>query len=106
VTPEEQRTENNWFNRAAFANPTDVTRPFGSLGRNVAVGDAFYQMDLSVHKEFVLREAWKLQFRGEAFNLLNPTNFKDPQANINNQAFGTITATRPARQLQFALLLF
>lgn len=105
LTPAERRTENNWFNRAAFAAPTDVTRPFGNLGRNVAVADAFYQLDLSVHKEFALREGWKLQFRGEAFNLLNTTNFKDPQGNINNQAFGTITATRPARQMQFALKL-
>ena len=105
LTPEEQRTENNWFNRAAFASPTDVTRPFGNLGRNAGATDAFYQLDLSTHKEFAIREGWKLQFRGEAFNLLNTTNFRDPQANINNQAFGTITSTRPARQLQFALKL-
>jgi hypothetical protein len=82
-----------------------VTKPFGNLGRNTAIGDAFFQLDLSIHKEFSVREGWKLQFRAEAFNLANTTNFRDPQANINNQAFGTITSTRPARQMQFALKL-
>jgi hypothetical protein len=103
--PEELKSENNFFNRAAFAAPTDVTKPFGNLGRNAAIGDAFFQLDLSIHKEFSVREGWKLQFRAEAFNLANTTNFRDPQANINNQAFGTITSTRPARQMQFALKL-
>jgi hypothetical protein len=104
--PDSQRNENNWFNKAAFAVPTLSTQPFGNLGRNTGVTDAFYQLDLSIHKEFMLpREGMTLQFRGEGFNVLNTTNFRDPNSDFSNQAFGTITGTRPARQLQFALKL-
>ena len=62
-------------------------------------------MDLGLHKEFSLTERAKLQFRSEAFNLTNQTNFQAPASNISSSNYGSITTTFPARQLQFALRL-
>ncbi len=105
VTPDEQRTTKNYLNAAALALPT-YTQPFGNLGRNVARSSPFFEADLGIHKNFNLgAEARYLQFRAEAFNLLNKTNFSPPNTTFNNTSFGSITSTFPARQVQFALKL-
>ncbi len=56
-----------------------------------------------MHKQFNLwTERTLLEFRAEAFNLLNQTNFQAPHSNISSAPFGSITSMFPARQLQFA----
>ncbi len=104
VTPEGQRGTTNYLNRATVSVPTDVSQPWGNAGRNIARGYGFFQLDIGLHKQFGLwSESSKLEFRAEAFNLLNQTNFQAPNGNISSSAFGSITTTFPARQLQFAL---
>jgi hypothetical protein len=106
TTPEGQRTTRNYLNAAAFALP-DYTQPFGSAGRNIARGYPFYELDLGLHKNFTLwSESSYIQFRAEAFNLLNQTNFSPPNTTFNTSSFGSITQTFPARQIQFALKLY
>ena len=103
VTPEGQRTTNNYLNRACVSVPTDPSHPWGNASRNSVVGYPFYQLDVGLHKQFGLwREGTRLEFRAEAFNLFNQTNFQAPNSNISSSAFGSITSTFPARQLQFA----
>ncbi len=48
-------------------------------------------------------EVSKLEFRMEAFNVLNKTNFGATNSDRSSIAFGTIRSTFPARQLQVAL---
>jgi hypothetical protein len=104
VTPEGQRTTTNYLNKATVSVPTDPSHPWGNAGRNIARGYPFYQLDLGIHKQFpLMSEVRKLEFRAEAFNLLNQTNFMSPNSNISSTSFGSITSTFPARQLQFAL---
>jgi hypothetical protein len=79
--------------------------PFGNAGRNILEGFAFYQTDLGVSKRFALTERFGLQFRAEAFNVFNRSNFRAPNANISAVTFGTITSAYEARQLQLALKL-
>jgi hypothetical protein len=99
--------------------PTDRSQPFGNAGRNLVRGPNFFQTELGLHKSFpVWRESTKLEFRMEAFNLFNRTNFTVPDSNANNirrdangnpiagGTFGTIRNTFPARQIQFALKLY
>ena len=59
----------------------------------------------SIDKNFRIREKARLQFRAEFFNVLNHTNFGIPNTETTNAAFGTIRATFPSRQGQFALKL-
>jgi hypothetical protein len=106
TTPEGQRTTSNYLNAAAFALPS-YTQPFGSAGRNIARGYPFYQLDFGLHKNFNLwSESSYLQFRAEAFNLLNQTNFSPASTTYNSTTFGSIRSTFPARQIQLALKLY
>jgi hypothetical protein len=103
VTPEGQRTTSNYLNRSCVSVPTDPSHPWGNASRNSVRGYPFYQLDLGLHKQFALwNEGSRLQIRAEAFNLLNQTNFQAPNSNISSSAFGSITSTFPARQVQFA----
>jgi hypothetical protein len=108
---------NNYLNINSVSIPSgDVL--FGNAGRNTVRGPNFFQADLGLHKAFpVWRESAKLEFRMEAFNLFNRTNFQAPDGNasniriVNSQpttggSFGTIRSAFPARQIQFALKLY
>ena len=76
------------------------------MGRNAARSHPFYQADLGLHKSCSLPlERLKLEFRGEAFNLFNQTNFRPADANRTNLTFGTIRSTLLPRRVQLALRL-
>ncbi len=105
VVPEGQRSVQRWLNPAAVSIPTDPSRPFGNAGRNTVRGPALHQLNLGLHKDFSVTERFQLEFRTEWFNALNKTNLTNPNGNRSSGAFGTITATNPAREIQFALRL-
>lgn len=93
----------SYLNKAALSVP-DRSQPFGTAGRNIVRGPNFIQTDLGLHKDFTLwSESKKLEFRMEAFNLFNRTNFTPPDGNYSNNSFGKISSNLPARQIQFAL---
>ncbi len=96
---------NAWFDKARFANPAPNT--IGSLGRDSLVGPGFANFDISLVKGFripFLGEAGLGQFRFEAFNLLNRTNFGLPNTGITNVNFGRLTGTDgDPRILQMAI---
>jgi hypothetical protein len=110
-----EQTIDNYFNRATIFAATDPTqpggadpsRPFGTAGRNIGRSHAFYQLDWGLQKSVPLpiNEVSRLEFRAEFFNLLNRTNFRAAQNDRSNAAFGRISSTFPARQIQFALKL-
>jgi hypothetical protein len=89
--------------------------PFDVLpntGKNMFYGPHFVNVDAAVIKVTGLTEKLKLQFRLEAYNLFNHTQFSQPDNMIQDATFGesTSTITRPdgttsARQLQVALKL-
>ena len=95
------QTITNWFNRDCVTAPTDPSAPFGNAERNTVAGPRFWQLDTAISKRFALGGPAKFEFRFEAFNLLNKTNFRPPNGNRSAGGFGTITATHDARQLQF-----
>jgi hypothetical protein len=99
-------TISRWFNTAAFRPQTFGT--YGNVGRNTQYGPSQRRVDLSLFKDFALREFGTLQFRAEAYNLTNTPSFGNPNGALGNPAFGTISAINLAstpRQLQFALKL-
>jgi hypothetical protein len=62
--------------------------------------------DLSLFKEFDLREGLRLQFRTEAFNAFNRVRFSSPTTAVTSNQFGQIASQSNApRQIQFGLKL-
>ena len=102
--PDGEQSVSNWFNKQNVTIPTDRTQPFGNAPRNVARGPALYVLDMGLHKSVGLVGRSRLEFRIEAFNVLNKTNFGAPNSNVSNANFGTITSlATPPRQLQLGL---
>jgi len=65
----------------------------GTLSRNRLRGFGASQLDFAVHREFVIREPWKIQFRAEMFNVLNHPNFGQPSVGFGAGGFGVATQT-------------
>lgn len=68
------------LNPAAFTAPAMLQQ--GNEGRNDIGGFGLTQVDLSAGRNFPITERLKLQFRADAFNLLNHPNFANPNAYI------------------------
>jgi hypothetical protein len=67
------------------------------------VGPGTWQLDLGLSRIFNPREAQKLEFRAEAFNVTNSFRPLNPATNLNNNVFGVIRTAQDPRILQFAL---
>ena len=50
-----------------------------------------------------MREMQKVEFRAEAFNVLNNVIMMNPTFDLNSNLFGKVTAARDPRIMQFAL---
>lgn len=60
------------INFAAFQS---VTGAIGNAPRNFLRGFGSNEIDFALRREFIFREGYSLQFRAEAFNILNHPNF-------------------------------
>ena len=104
-------TANYYFNPNTFSRNVTSDSPYG-LPRNYFYGPGLTNLDFALAKTTAIYENVKLEFRAEAFNLLNHTEFAQPDTNILSPTFGQITNTllnadgsRSERILQLALRL-
>ena len=97
------QTPSRWLDPASFSKPAPGT--FGNVGRNTILTPHFRALDFALHKNFRLPlEGHSLQFRAEAFNVLNHPSWGAPNGNITASGFGVISSTAiPMRQLQLGL---
>jgi hypothetical protein len=79
------------FNGSAFTG-VPSTR-VGTFGRNVLRGLPLYQLDLALGRRFNLGERAKLQFKAEAFNVLNHPMFSGYNTSRLSPTFGAPTST-------------
>lgn len=78
----------------------------GNLGRNTFVGPGYWAADVSLFRMFKLSDQITLQFRAEAFNVFNHTNFLiGDNTSLHKPPFGQAGGTAPPRNLQFGLKL-
>jgi hypothetical protein len=84
----------------------------GNLGRNTFVGPGYWALDTSLFRNFKLSDGLRLEFRAEAFNVLNHTNFQlggtvypSDINNLNNPLFGQAGGTSNPRNLQLGMKL-
>ena len=99
-----------WFNTAAFAPVllcTTTTCPQvsnnpASAGRGTIKGPPTTRVDFTLMRNFRFGESLRLQLRGEAFNILNHTNFRGVATNVTLGTFGNVTTVRDPRVIQLA----
>jgi len=114
------------FNTCAFEHNL-VQGTSGTAGRNIIKGPGYKTWDMSLVKQFPIREQMHFEFRAEFFNILNHVNYlfsqfgaisTEPTAleldpnNINTaqnpsaSPFGYPQAARAPRQVQLALKFY
>ena len=97
-----------WFDPSVFA----AVNRFGNLGRNIVIGPAFHNVDLSLARNVTLERGIGLQARVDVFDVFNHPNFGPPGNIVGSPTFGKITRTRlptgeagSSRQIQLAVKL-
>ena len=96
TTPELQRAL-NWADHC-FAQNGVIIYPnafgtFGNMGRNILRGPNFVNLDFSASKAWKLSERFRLQLRGEFFNILNHANFSYPTGSLSSHHTGQLRST-------------
>ncbi len=99
--PKSQRNIDQWFDTTAFAAPPAFG--FGNSGRNILLGPAYQNWDLSLVKGTRFPNGHRLEFRLELFNAFNKVNFEDPETTWGTSSFGQIFGAKRAREIEIAL---
>ncbi len=82
-------------------HPVEFT--YGNVGRNSLRGPSFTDLDASFFRNFTIFRESSFQFRAEFFNILNHTNFGNPDATVGDSGYGEIRSQAGnSRQIQFA----
>jgi hypothetical protein len=124
VLPKDQRTVEQYFDTSVFsppgvggAAPADLAAvqrvlALGNTPSTFARGPGINNFNIALFKEFTARERVRFQFRAEAYNAFNHTQFSTvnvaPKWNYATGAytstqFGQITAARDPRYMQFGM---
>jgi hypothetical protein len=98
------------FDPASFAQPENLG-VIGSSPRSVCCGPGINNTDLSLMRNYAVREHLAVQFRAEVFNIANHAQFSKVDGNISDGdpstggTFGKVLAVRDPRLIQFAVKL-
>jgi hypothetical protein len=87
-------------------SPNGSCPMIGTLGRNTFRGENQFYWDANLFKNFPIRsisEAFNVQVRISAYNVLNNVNRGTPNGNIEDSNFGRDFAEQRRRQMEFAL---
>ena len=82
-----------------------VRRQKADMRLCTVLGPGYFRWDAALFKNTRLTERFSLQFRAEAQNVLNHTNFNNPNVSFTSASFGKILTARDPRNLQLALKL-
>ncbi len=107
------KTAGAWFDTAAFSAPACLTGPdcYGNLGFDAIRGPGRNNFDLALLKNFAFAERFHMEFRAEAFNAFNHTQFEGNantggiSNNFGAGDFGQVKNAYDGRQFQLALKL-
>jgi hypothetical protein len=96
----------SYFDPSVFSAP--VGPVFGNVGRDTVRGPGFFNLDMSLFRNFTLTERFKLQCRAEAFGLTNTPHFNNPTVGFQSNGvgnFGAITGSSGQRTVWLAAKL-
>jgi hypothetical protein len=95
---------NRYFDTSVFSQPATYT--LGNVARTLpdVRSPGLRNFDLSLFKDFKLREKLVLEFRAESFNAFNTPQFGGPNGSVTSTSFGVISSQANApRQNQLAM---
>jgi len=95
-----------WFNNTGqFTNP--VVGTFGNCSPQLSDlrSPHYSDVDLSLHKDFLITERFRLQFRSDFVNAFNHVQLNAPNMSLGS-TMGQITGAQPPRNIQLALKLY
>jgi hypothetical protein len=95
------RPNTQWLNSAAFGTPALGT--LGNMGRTNLRLPLAWQFDMSLSRAFRFRESQSVEFRAEAYNVLNSFRPGAIDTNLSSAQFGKIRTALEPRIMQFAL---
>ena len=104
-----------FYNPAAFTAPIGLT--FGDVGRNILANPRRTNFDMKLNKIFPIHESVALEFRAEAFNVFNHTEWNniaggggsaggDGNNTLDNPGFLQVGSTHLPRILQLSLKVY
>jgi hypothetical protein len=76
-----QRSTSNWFNAACFAVPQPGR--FGNSGVNILTGPGTYVSNMTLAKEFPVKERVRINLEGMFLDLFNTPTYALPYSNIS-----------------------
>jgi hypothetical protein len=103
VLPASERSTARWFDTGAFRQAPQFT--IGNSSRNPVVGPGYRALDVMLGKTFPVSERVRMEFRAEAFNVLNTPPLGNPNGSLGNPAFGTITTALDPRVYELVVKL-
>ncbi|MDP9340093.1 MAG: Plug and carboxypeptidase regulatory-like domain-containing protein [Acidobacteriota bacterium] len=84
-----------------------VLGTIGNAPRTICCGPGAFQTDIGIFKNTNIGERYRVQFRGELFNVFNYAQFYQPDGNITDGSdFGRVKRAREPRLVQFALKFY
>ena len=89
------------YNPGAFAAPTGLT--FGNAGRNSLRNPSDTNFDMALYKNFKIKERAGFEFRAEAFNIFNHTEWNGVNTEAGSNDFLHPSGAHRARVLQLGL---
>jgi len=92
----------NLFDTTRVLTPA-ATSPYGNFPRNSIRFVPSWNLDIGISRSFHVYRESVLQFRAEAFNAPNKTNWNAPDSETTDANFGQLTNSYASRQIQFAL---
>ena len=92
-----------WFDPSSYGPPVPGT--FGTCGVGTVRGPGLATGDLSIHKEFLLSEFKRLEFRAEFFNVTNTPILYSPNTFLTFN-LGLVDRSQGERNIQFALKFY
>ena len=97
-----KKTNAEWFNTAAFTAPPAYT--FGNSGYDMLWGPHYQNWDMNLQKTIAISERYRVQLRGDAFNVFNHPNFSVPSASITNATSNGVISSvvNENRTIEFA----
>lgn len=96
-------TTNAWFDTSAFVQPTGPK--LGNMGKNVYSGPGTITFDATASRAIPLPRRMNLQFRADAFNVLNHPVFNNPSTSLTSSDFGKVTGSGGGRSMQLSATL-